>query len=301
MLKKLSWLTFAIILTVTATFSSCKKKHGQVEFNEGFKAYIYAYTSGVISRASPIRIRFNESLVDSKEIGNEVKSGVLTFEPSISGQAIWEDDKTIKFVADENLPSGEPYFGRVDLTELYGNVPKDLRTFLFDFKTKIQFFEVAIEGLRSVSQTDLTQQKLVGTITTADVAENDKVEEILSASQKGNNDLELTWQHDGDGLHHHFILHNVARKDDRSKVELSWTGKPIRIKNSGEETVEVPALGDFEVSSVSLMEGEEQAILVEFSDPISKRQDIEGFITIENVSTALNHVIDGNTVRVYPA
>ncbi|MFK7946762.1 MAG: hypothetical protein AB8G11_04165, partial [Saprospiraceae bacterium] len=263
--KQLSWLTFAIILTIISTFSSCKKKHGQIEFKEGFKAYIYAYTSGVISRSSPIRIRFTKSLVDQEEIGNEVKSGVLTFEPSISGQAIWEDDKTIKFISNDEMPSDEPYFGRVNLEKLYGNVPKDFKTFLFDFKTKVQFFEVSIEGLRNVNQTDLTQQKLVGTITTADVANNDKVEKILDVSQKGNDDLELTWQHDGDGLHHHFMVHNVVRKNSESKVKLSWSGKPIGIKNTGEESLSVPALGDFMVSNVSLIEGEEQAILVEFS------------------------------------
>ena len=288
------------VLFILATITSCRNQHEPIEFKEGFKAYIYAYTSGVISRSAPIRIRFNESLVEEAAIGSEVKTGVLTFEPAIAGQAIWEDDKTIKFVANENLPSDKPYFGRVDLTELYGNVPKDLQTFLFDFKTKVQFFEVSIEGLRSVSQTDLTKQTLVGTITTADVATNDKIETILEVAQKNNDKLEITWQHDGDGLHHHFIVHNIDRLETASLVELKWSGKALGIENNGEEKIEVPALGDFAVSNVSAMIGDEQAILIEFSDPISKRQDIEGLITIENISTNINHIIDGNTVRIYP-
>jgi alpha-2-macroglobulin len=300
MFKKISWLFVLTILAMT-TFTGCKQRLGSIEFKEGYKAYIYAYTSGVISRASPIRIRFTQALVDEKMIGNTVEKGLLTFEPNIEGTAIWEDDRTIKFVATENLPSGEGYFGRVDIDNLYDNVPKDLRTFLFDFKTKDQFFEVEIEGLRSMSNTDLTKEKLVGTLVTADVSENEKVEELLTATQKDNKDLEVTWQHDADQIHHHFVVNNVARKKAASEVKLAWKGKAIGVKKSGDETVTVPALGDFVIANVSVVQEEEQCILVEFSDPISKMQDVEGLIMIEGVSTASNHIIDGNTIRIYPA
>lgn len=301
MFKKLSWLSIAIILTVITVFSSCKKQQSPLEFKEGFKAYIYAYTSGIISRSSPIRIRFTKSLVDEKSIGEKVKNGVLVFDPSISGTAIWEDDKTIKFVPNDHLPSDEPYFGKISLSKLHDNVPKDLKTFMFDFKTKAQFFEVAVEGLRSISETDLTKQKLVGTLVTADVADNDKVEKVLKATQNNNKDLELTWQHDADQIHHHFIINNVARKEKTSEVKLNWSGKAIGVKNTNSETVTVPALGDFIVSNVSVTQETEQCIIVEFSDPINKLQDIEGLITVANATTAMNHVIDGNTVRIYPA
>ena len=127
------------ILFILATITSCRNQHEPIEFKEGFKAYIYAYTSGVISRSAPIRIRFNESLVEEAAIGSEVKTGVLTFEPAIAGKAIWEDDKTIKFVANENLPSDKPYFGRVDLTELYGMSPKICRHFYSILKRKCNF------------------------------------------------------------------------------------------------------------------------------------------------------------------
>jgi hypothetical protein len=216
MFKKKSWLFIFALLTVTMMFTGCKKQHGNVEFKEGFKAYIYAYTSGVISRSSPIRIRFTQDLVNEKMIGNTVEAGILNFEPKIAGTAIWEDVQTIKFVAEENLPSGTGYFARISIEDLYDNVPKDLRTFLFDFKTKDQFFEVAVEGLRSMSQTNLTKQKLVGTLITADVAESAKVETLLTATQKGNKNLEITWQHDADQMHHHFIVNNVAKMDGKS-------------------------------------------------------------------------------------
>jgi uncharacterized protein YfaS (alpha-2-macroglobulin family) len=300
MFKKKSWLFIFALLTVTMMFTGCKKQHGNVEFKEGFKAYIYAYTSGVISRSSPIRIRFTQDLVNEKMIGNTVEAGILNFEPKIAGTAIWEDVQTIKFVAEENLPSGTGYFARISIEDLYDNVPKDLRTFLFDFKTKDQFFEVAVEGLRSMSQTNLTKQKLVGTLITADVAESAKVETLLTATQKGNKNLEITWQHDADQMHHHFIVNNVARKEKASEVKLKWTGKVIDVKKSGDKMVSIPALGDFMVSDVSIVQGSEQHILVEFSDPISKRQDVEGLITISDVSAALNYIIDGNTIRIYP-
>jgi uncharacterized protein YfaS (alpha-2-macroglobulin family) len=296
-----SWFLTVIIFVSIFSFTNCGKKES-LEFNEGFKAYIYAYTSGVVSRSSPIRLRFTQALVDEKMIGNEVESGILTFEPNIKGTAVWEDDRTIKFEANEHLPSNEAYFGRVAVKKLYDNVPKELRTFLFDFTTKEQFFEVEIEGMRAISETDLTKQKVVGTLVTADVADNANIEKVLSVTQKGNKDLSITWQHDADQMHHHFVIENVRRTEKAGEVKLTWKGKAIGVSKKGSSNAVIPALGDFKVIDVSIVQKEaEQYILAEFSDPISKMQDVEGLISVSGYSGALNYVIDKNTIRIYPA
>ena len=288
-------------LVLGCSLTGCKKKTKLSTFDEGFKNYIYAYTSGVISRASPVRIRFTQDLVDDEKIGEAVESGILDFEPSIKGTAIWEDTKTLKFDPEAFMSSNREFLGTINLEKLFDKVPSDLKKFMFDFRTKEQFVEVMVEGLRSEDGMDLKTQKLVGTVFTADVADKEKVEKLLNAKQSGNSNLKINWEHDADQMYHHFVVENVNRGNKPSKVNLKWNGRAIDVKNKGGKEIEVPALNDFRLMDVSIQQEEDQFILLEFSDPLSKTQDLTGLVQIGGVTTPLNHTIDGNTVRVYPS
>lgn len=293
-------LSILCILSISLMWS-CKKKPQLTEFNEGFKAYIYAYTSGVISRSSDVKIRFTQSVVDEKRVGEPVAAGVLSISPNIEGTAIWETTSMISFQPKEFMPSNTEFFTTIDVRKLYGNVPDDLNKFLFDFRTKEQNFEVLVEGLRADDVSDLTKQKLVGTVYTADVAKAEKVEKILSVNQSGNKDLNIVWEHDSDQLYHHFIIENINRVNTESNVNLKWNGNALSVSKKGLEKVEVPALGDFKLTNVRIVQDADQHILLEFSDPLLKSQDLTGLISVVGSTGELSFAIDANTIRMYPA
>ena len=292
----------AILVIIGLSITSCKEKDSLGSTDDfGFRNYVYAYTSGVISRAAPIRIRFTESLADATEIGEPIQNGILSFSPNISGNATWEDDKTILFEPSENLKTNTKYSGKVNLSQVFQGVPKDLQTFAFDFRTKEQFMNVSVEGLRAMDIGDLTEQELVGTIYTTDVAKAENVEKLLTANQSGNNNIKVTWDHDADQMHHHFIIQNVKRGKKASAVNLEWNGKALGLKAKGDKEVEVPALGDFKVTNAKIQQDGDQSILLVFSDPLLQSQDLAGLVSIRNSNVNLRYVIDGNQLRVYPA
>ena len=72
----------SLLLFITLILAvSCKKKEGVSNGSEVVNAYIYAYTSGVISKADPIRVRFAEPVIEATSIGELVEEKILKFSP----------------------------------------------------------------------------------------------------------------------------------------------------------------------------------------------------------------------------
>ena len=282
----------------------CKKQNYGVDNfdDQGFQSYVYAYTSGMVSKAAPIRVRFTQALVSADDVGKPVKDNLISFSPKIKGTMIWEDEQTILVQANNQLPSNTKYTGSVRLSNIFSNVPGQLKTFKFGFATLEQHAEVLVEGLRSADLTDLKKQEVFGTVYTADVAKADEVEKVLIVKQSGNSNLKVNWQHDGDQQNHYFTVQNVKRGNNASEVKVEWSGKPLGISEKGDEKIEVPALGDFKVMDVQVNqeEGSGQHYSIFFSDPIKKTQNLNGLIKFQKLSAKFTFTIDGNIVKAYP-
>lgn len=291
-----------LLLIVTIFINACgNKDYVDTYDDDGFKSFIYAYTSGVISKVAPVRVRFTQKLVDADEIGKPVKKGIVSFTPKFDGTPIWLDEQTIEVKPNKALPSDTKYTGTIRMTNLYSKIPSDLKTFKFGFRTLEQHAEIAIEGLVSPDVSDISKQEVVGTIYTADVADAEEVEKMLSATQKNNDNIEIQWSHDGDQKYHHFIIKNVARGKKASEVQLDWNGNNIGAKEKGVEKVEVPSIDDFKLMDVQIEEEEGQNITLYFSDPISKEQDLDGMVYVKDLNIKFSFTIDGNIVKAYPA
>ena len=145
--------------------------------------YIYAYTSGVISKADPIRILFAKSIISPEQIGEEAEKGILSFSPSIKGVTSWEDEKTLIFQPESWLNSGKDYTGSIKLNKVLDGVPKEDQVFNFNFRTRDLYFQVDFSGLNAPDPNNLKQQELNGFFNTSDVAKNEEVEKLLNASQ----------------------------------------------------------------------------------------------------------------------
>jgi uncharacterized protein YfaS (alpha-2-macroglobulin family) len=267
---------------------------------ESVQAYIYGYTSGTISRTDPVRIRFASAVATAEQIGQAAQSSLLRFEPSIKGEAVWEDPQTLRFEPASHLQSGTVYVGTVDLSSLFDKLPDGAETFEFDFRTRDQFLQVDVEGLHAPNPSQLSQQEVKGVLLTADYAETEEVEAVLTAQQNGNN-LPVRWSHSADGTLHDFYVEKVSRTEKAGQLALSWDGEPLNLSLSEKKTVEVPALGDFKVTDVRAIPGQEQSIKIHFSDPLLSGQDYTGLVRIENYNGSLRFLEDGNSLLLFPS
>ncbi len=294
----MGWFGMIMLLVL----GGCKKKSATIEYKEmdpAYSSYVYAYTSGIISRADPILIKFNDIVVDLEKAGQKLQSKLISFSPSLDGTAVWEDGRTLKFIPSEPMPSGTRYDVNVKLGKVYKDVPSNLSNFDFAFHTKQQNFNIEFEGLHAPEETNLAKQQLFGMIRTADLADNEQVEEMLEFYQKGNKNLAVTWTHTNNQRDHKFIVDKVVRGESASAINASWNGKKIGVDQKDKRELEVPALGDFKVMDAKVVQEKEQYILAIFSDPLLKTQNMKGLVKISNGSDDNRYTIDGNRLRIY--
>ena len=294
-------LTAIHVLAIVATLTSCGDKERRAKpMPENVQAYVYGYTSGTISRTTPIRVRFASNIATAEQVGQPAEQSILRFEPALNGQIVWEDLQTIRFEPDGYLKSGTAYLATVNLKPLFDHLPSGAQSFEFDFRTRDQFIKVEVEGLHAPNPNKLSQQEIKGVLQTADFAEAAAVEEVLQAEQSKRK-LPVRWSHGPDGTRHEFYIQEVNRREEATQVFLSWAGQPLRLDTEEKISIDVPALGDFKVTNVQTLAGQEQCIKIHFSDPLLSDQDFSGLISLDNYSGNFRFIADGNTLRVYPS
>ena len=268
-------------------------------YYEAVSQYVYAHSGGAIGRDEAVRVRFVNAAVSAEQVGQAVPSNVFSIEPEVDGQAVWEDDRTIKLQPKSSLKPGEKYTAQVALQKIYSEAPKAAKIFEFDFRVKETAFDVVTEGI-SADPNDPRMQRIVGNIRINEPCKGAAVEKMLEAKQ-GNKALLVSWQHSADGLSHSWTVSGVERSNAASKVNLAWSGESIGVEKTIRNEQLVPAWDDFVLLSARAVQVEEQYLLLNFSDPIAASQDLNGLIRLENYSGKMRFVVDGNFVRVYPS
>ncbi|MBC7587726.1 MAG: hypothetical protein H7178_05135, partial [Chitinophagaceae bacterium] len=289
-LTKLSWLFLFVFVSL---FSACKGKKTLVKINPEFSKYIDAYTSGVVSKKSSVRIVLAADAGTTHTLNETIKEELFNFYPSVEGKAYWIDSRTIEFKPAKDFKPDEFYEVDFKLGNTM-NVPSKFKKFKFNIQIIKPAFQVEINGLRAISK-DL--MNLSGQIITADVEESSKVEKILSASLNGNNAV-IKWQHNEANKTHGYIIENIKRNENAGTFLLSWDGSPFNISLSDKKEISIPAIGDFKVMDVRVIQEEEQYALVQFSDQILIGQQLDGLIAISNQEN-LSYTILGSEVKVY--
>ena len=289
MKKTVSSILVAVCLLGLAGCRS--KKPAAAEGEKEWYRYISAFTSGTMFRKSPVRVLF----VDNAGTPGKAAAGLFEFSPAIDGTAEWTSPRELVFTPKGELKAGQEYRAVLNVGRIL-DLPKSFAKFEFRFGVVRPDMEVLLEGLFAEDPERPQVQVLRGRVVTADMEEKALVEKVLEAEQDGKA-LPVEWSHAQEGLTHYFTVKDIARGEEASTVLLSWDGAPIRIDNRGRRTVDVPALGAFEVVSVEAAAGETRHVLVRFSDSLSRDQSLQGLIRIER--RPLTFEIEGNVVRVY--
>jgi alpha-2-macroglobulin len=274
------------------------EKPAETFINPAFGEYISAFTSGVVSSGSAIRIVLSQPVADSSEIGMETSVKLFSLQPGISGKTMWLDDHTVEFQPDARLQSGQVYEVNFFLSKLIPGVDSNLETFEYTFQVIPQNFELAIQNITPYVKTELKRQRIEGSLTTADYAGTEAIEKILGAKQDGKS-LKVSWSHANDGKQHTFIVEDVARKDDETKVNISITGKEIGVEKNEDKEVVIPSLSDFKLMNAKVVQNPNQYVVLQFSDPLKEKQDLAGLISISDL-TDLDFDIHDNEIWVYP-
>jgi len=293
--KKLYYVVLAILLVAIILFLLFPIKQPRPD-KQAYTPHIAAFTSGMISNQSTIRVILNGE-ADRARPGEKLDASPFKFKPSIKGQAFWVDTYTLEFRPEAGLPPGQKYKAELRLDKIM-KVPRKLKTFTFSFQTLEQSYEVINKGLEAYDPRDLTYQQLLGELNTSDYANARQVEEMLQVRQEGAV-LSVTWQHSADGTSHQFRVDSVLRQQNPARVELRWDGSSIGAERDSKQQIRIPSLSEFEILHTDVAHYPEQSISVIFSDPIDQEQELEGLVHLKS-GTPVSYLVRGNEVKVFP-
>jgi alpha-2-macroglobulin len=106
------------VLCVVAVAGACRrgaKPRERGELTPAEKAVVAAFTSGTISRESPIRVVFQQAVARLEQVGAPLPGSPFRFEPRIKGVTVWAAADRVEFRPAERLPEGQTYGASLDL------------------------------------------------------------------------------------------------------------------------------------------------------------------------------------------
>ncbi len=293
-------LQLTLLLIIFASAIACKKNMEQQPVSQTeLNPYVYAYTSGVISRAAPLKIQFTQEVATEEEVGKEAPQALIQLNPATPGKLYWEDNRSLRFQPDGYFREATSYRATINLKSIIPDARKNNRTFSFSFQTLEQGMQLTLEGLQAAQVTDLSKQELKGVVYTFDVAEASEVESSLKAIQN-RSDLLIQWNHATDQRAHSFTVQDIQRGEQDSEVRLQLNGKPLGVDQDEQKTLQVPSLNKFVITRAEVVADAPHYLRVLFSDPIEKDQELEGLLRLQGYEGGFNFLIDGQEVRLYP-
>ncbi|MCK5335966.1 MAG: hypothetical protein KAQ67_07380, partial [Gammaproteobacteria bacterium] len=281
---------------ISLLFSACEQSDNteNITNNPEWSEYVSAHTSGLVSKASHIKIRFVNDIISNDKIGTDASSALI-FEPEIDGSFTFENKREIVFTPKNSLTAASQYKAVLS-TDLLAGIPKKLGDFNFTFQVIKQEFEINIDGLTTQADDD-TKLSVSGTIITADKEENNVIEQLLSANFMGEV-ISINWQHASNGKNHNFTIEQLTRQDKTESLNLSWDGSVIDVDSEGSRKIEIPAKGLFNITQVRAVQADRQYVLIEFSDKLKINQNLVGLIELSEKGFTTS--IQENSLKIYP-
>ena len=293
--RSISATGLLLLIMMTVGLYSCTRTQKDIIPSADYAPYVNAYTGGVISQNSTIRIELthDQPMVD---LNSELKNNPFSFSPSLKGKAYWVSNNTIEFVPEEGtLKPGTLYEGTFQLGDFI-EVDKKLKEFNFSFRVQERNFTLQLESL-PITATQPDEINIKGEIRFSDVVKKEEVEKMLTASDgKKSYPVEVTAT---DNLtRYQFNIRQIPREADDYPLTITANGNPAGIDRKQSEEVLIPAKDCFRFMSAERIEQPENGIEIVFSAPLSTTQDLKGLIEIPEVSSSIFQ-INENRVFLY--
>ena len=287
---------FLILLTVIAGFSSCKSNQKDIIPSAEYAPYVNAYTGGVISQNSTIRIELTQDqpMVD---LNQELKDNPFSFSPSLKGKTYWVSNNTIEFVPEEGaLKPGAFYEGTFRLGD-FVDVDKKLEEFNFSFRVQERNFSIHTDPI-TVTATQPDQVTVTGEIRFSDVVKKEEVEKMLTAGSEKNKSYPIEITQTDHPTRYVFSISQITKEAEDYQLEITAKGNPAGIDRTQNESILIPAKNSFRFLSAVRIDQPENGIEIIFSDPVSNTQDLKGLIDVPEVSSSIFQIKE-NKVFVY--
>ncbi len=291
-MKVVKLVTLVIAMIVV---HSCGKKD-TANFNSDlslFTEYITSFTSGYTSSQSDIRVQLAFTKNEWKA-NQELDEDLFDIDPSIKGKVVALSGNTVAFIPGEKLQQNQEYKVSFKLNKVI-SVAKEIREFNFTIKTIKQDFVVETHDLQSYSK---DWQYLNGTLKTAD---NMNIEDAVQLITAVHNGKKLAVKFDKgitNVTEFKFIIDSIPCIANDANLEINYNGSALSIEQKGQLLVATAGKNNFKIVKIEVDELTNQTLLINFSQPLKKDQNLSGLVAVES-ATNLRYVTNGNVLKVF--
>lgn len=281
----------AVVLLLSAP--ACNRNRKLRNPDPAFAKYVTAYTGGIVSAYSDIKIRFAEEVADTSL---DLES-IFDISPSVDGKLFWADAYTLEFKPDKPLASDEIYDIDVKANKVLKNLPPNLKTFSYSFKTIKQSMKLKANAVKVYDKNPAKFYYVEGKIALADHTEITELQKCVAAKIEGQQ-LKVRVEPDGENVWK-FTVDSVPRGGNAANLKIMWDGDNIDAEERNVEELNIPSLSEFKVIITSTESNPDQSISVYFSEAVNESQDLAGLVNLSNF-TSVNPFIYYNELRVFP-
>lgn len=258
-----------------------------------FNPYVEAFTSGKVSRYTPIYLVLNQEI--SEEVLTKVDQLPKAFriEPEVKGTFIYENNHTVVFKPAQSFECNKTYTVTADLSKWFEVTDKD-RSFSFSFTTFPLAFK-AYQQSMDINPKNENNYDVVCSLFTPDREQPEMVESVINCSEK----VEKQWKHSPDGRKHEVTLTVPATIERERIIHLSVGKNKLNLPEEDLLSITIPNQNDFKVYDVRLQHDPESYVEVVFTKKLDESQDMRGLAFLSDNKNETVQV-DGNKLRLYP-
>lgn len=288
------YLYLVCLCYMLCLFSSCNTKKAGGEAEElPFNPHVEAFTSGKISRYTPVYLIFNQDIAQDK-LKSDQLSKLVRIKPEVAGEFSFENSRTVVFKPAKGFERNTSYKLTANLSEWFDVTGKD-KEFTFEYSTFPLALRANLESM-DINAKNENGYDIVCTLLTPDKETPETIEPLVRFSEKAD----AVWQHSPDGKKHQVTLQNVQAGNDGARtLTLSVAPNKLGVAEDKLLSVSVPDMNDFDVYDVTYVTEPERYVEVTFTKDLDSSQDMQGLAFIAgNTSETVN--VEGNRLRLYP-
>ena len=274
----LAVMSLVAIAAIAPSCSRFGKSKGQ---STEFATFIKAYTGGIISDRSTIRVELTSDIPDVTP-GADIKEGILTFTPAIKGTARWLSQNTIEFIPESGaLKPGQAYTGKLRLDKIQKVGSSKFNKFSFNFLVAIKEAVMSLDDI-TITPASPDKASVSGTIALTEALPVEKVRKMIDYSYPDKSG-ELTVTAGQDQLNYHFDLVGLTRNDRDNLLKITMKSDDTGFVTDSKIETTIPSMAGFRIVSAERVEAEDPYISVFFSNPIEDIADNSGLFKLDGV------------------
>lgn len=288
MKKYVCWLA---ILSLSTLFFACNGKKNIEPEEAKYNPYVEAFSSGYISRFSPVYLIFSQDIPDAKQQTSVIKKN-MRITPDVEGEFSLENNRTIVFKPKSEFQRNTTYRIDADLSSWFDANGEDAH-FTFTFTTLPSSIRGEMTSF-DISDKNDSLYDIQCRFYTADREKGSDIEQLVSPSEA----IKTSWSHSPDGKQHTVTVQQVKPGINQRKLVLNTAANKLDFPESELLSIDIPALNTFEVYQVVYQTEPERFIEATFTRLLDRSQDLQGLVYIEGEDSN-NITIENNKIKLY--